>query len=621
MDRSILKHPIFGAFKAPPPDEHPLGPLQILPKPIPMGHYRPDEEVDFVIVGVGAAGGVLAQRLSKAGFSVVGLESGPFWDTERDWVSDETGSYNLYWNDLRITGGENPLVFGENNSGHGVGGGSVHWAAFTPRLHPSDFTVHTDTGLGADWPISYWDLKPYYEQLEREMPVSGPPYYPWGDPHGYIYGPHPMGGVGDTLIDGCTKLGIRVSIGGPVAINTGAHANRPHCIYRGFCIQGCKVGAKASTLVTHVPDAIKHGTEIRDHCMVGRINMGADGTVSGVTYFDRDKREVEQKAKVVIVCGYAIETPRLLLNSACPGFEQGLANSSGTVGKYLMAQIGNVVIGRFPNLVRMYKAPPAHALTEEFYETDPARDFVRGFAVQTVGPEPVAFAKQLMTSKGVWGWGMRREMMDYNHYSAFGVLGEILPWEDNRVTLAEDRDQFGLPVAKITFALHDNDKKLAAFGRKKTEEIMWAAGADEVAQEARYAHLVGAARMGADPRTSVVDKFGQSHDIPNLFICDGSILPTQGSANPGLTIQALAARTADYLISERENVLARRRGSGSTPLLRRELEPWGVSGRGVPRLGGRSKKEYEQDHQHNLADERAHEHAGDDQHTRVVSPT
>jgi len=172
--------------------------------------------------------------------------------------------------------------------------------------------------------------------------------------------------------------------------------------------------------------------------------------------------------------------------------------------------------------------------------------------------------------------------MDYNHWAALGVLGEILPWEDNRVELAEATDRFGLPVAKVTFNLHDNDKKLIAFGRQKVEEIMWAAGAEEVVQEARYAHLVGAARMGSDPRESVVDGFGRTHDIANLFICDGSILPTQGSANPGLTIQALAARTADYLIAERENVLAGRRGSGRTPPIRHDLQPSDAHSRGVP---------------------------------------
>ena len=570
-----------GPFSAPPAGEHRLGPLQRLD--VPMRHYRPDEEVDYCIVGVGSGGGVLLQRLARAGFRVVGLEAGPFWDTERDWVSDEAGSHQLYWNDLRITGGENPLTFGANNSGRGVGGGSVHWAAFTPRFHPSDFRIHSQDGVGVDWPIAYDDLKPYYELLEREMPVAGPAYFPWGDPHGYPYGPHPMGGVGDVLIDGCTALGIRVSAGGPVAITSGSHASRPHCIYRGFCLQGCKVGAKASTLVTHVPDGLAHGAEIRDHCMVARVNLGADGLVSGVTYFDPEGREVEQRAKVVIIAGYAIETPRLLLNSACPGHEGGLANSSGTVGRYLMAQAGNVIMGRFADPVRMYKAPPAHALTEEFYETDPRRDFARGFAVQTVGPLPIAFAKQMAVAQGAWGWGLRRTMMDYNHWAALGLLGEILPWADNRVELADETDRHGLRVAKITFSLHDNDKQLIAFGRQKVEEIMHAAGAQEVVQEARFAHLVGAARMGRDPRESVVDGFGRTHDIPNLFICDGSILPTQGSANPGLTIQALAARTADYLIDEGAAILTRP-ARPSAPPVRRDLSPQGTSGRGVPRL-------------------------------------
>ncbi|HEX9132470.1 MAG TPA: GMC family oxidoreductase [Ktedonobacteraceae bacterium] len=577
-----MKNPLFGAFNGAKSHEHMLGPIQKID--VPMRRFQPNEEVDFCIVGVGSAGGVLVQRLARAGFRVVGIEAGPFWDTERDWVSDEAGSYNLYWNELRITGGEDPITLGANNSGRGVGGGSVHWAGFTPRFHPSDFRVYSQDGVGVDWPIAYEDLKPYYELLEREIPVAGPAYYPWGDQHGYTYGPHPIGGVGDVLIKGCTKLGIRVCAGGPVAITSGSHADRPHCIYRGFCIQGCKVGAKQSTLVSHVPDAIRHGAEIRDNCMVARINLGNNGKVSGVTYFDPTGNEVEQKARVVIVCGYAIETPRLLLNSACPGFENGLANSSGIVGKYLMVQIGNVVAGRFPDLIRMYKAPPAHALTEEFYETDPKRDFARGFAIQTVGPLPIAFAKQMMVAKGAWGWGMRRVMMDYNHWTALGVLGEILPWEDNRVELAEETDRHGIRVAKTTFRLHENDKKVAKFGVEKTTEILYAAGAEEVVEEPRYAHLVGGARMGNNPRTSVTDSFGRTHDIPNLFICDGSLLPTQGSANPGLTIQALAARTADYLISEGDSVLSGRPGTVRRPPVRHNLSPRGTAGRGVPRI-------------------------------------
>ena len=579
-----MKSPLFGEFGPPKTEKRVLGPLQRISRE--QKTFLDSEEVDYVIVGVGSAGGVLIQRLAKAGFKVVGLEAGPFWDTERDWVSDEKGSHQLYWNNLRITGGEDPLAFGENNSGKGVGGGSVHWASFAPRFHPSDFRVYTEDGVGADWPMPYEELKPYYELLEREIPVAGPAYFPWGDPHGYVYPPHPLGGVGDVLVKGCTKLGIDVCAGGPVAILSASRGNRPHCIYRGFCIQGCKVGAKQSTLVSHVPEALEYGGEVREYSMVSRINMRDKDHVNGVFYLDRDGHEHFQRAKAVIVSGYAIETPRLLLNSACPGHERGLANSSDTVGRYLMAQAGNVVLGRFPNLIRMYKAPPAHALTEHYYETDPKRDFVRGFAVQTVAPLPIAFGKQMMAAMGAWGWGLRRVMMDYNHWATLGVLGEILPWPENRVQIADEKDEYGIPVPKITFSLHDNDKKLIKFGKKKVEEIMMAAGAEHVIQEQRFAHLVGAARMGSDPATSVCDKFGRTHDIPNLFICDGSVMPTQGSANPGLTIQALAARTADYLIEQGEKVWTSNKRDMSRPPIRTDLAVAGTFVKGIPRLFG-----------------------------------
>ncbi len=570
--------PLFGQFGDPSDKWHYLGPIQKI-KP-PRRIFSDDEVIDFAVVGVGSAGGVLLQRLARAGFKVTGFEAGPFWDTERDWVSDEMGAYDLYWNDLRITGGENPLALGNNNSGKGVGGGSVHWAAFTPRFHPSDFEVYTRDGVGADWPLKYDEIEPYYDLLEQEIPVAGPAWYPWGKPHGHPYAPHPTSAVGDTLIRGCTKLGIPVSAGGPVAILSASHGDRPHCIYRGFCIQACKVGAKASTLITHVPDALKHGAEVRDRSMVSRISLDKGGCTDGVFYFDREGREHFQKARAVIVCGYAIETPRLLMNS-------GLANSSGTLGKYLMAQAGNVILGRFDELVRMYKAPPAHALTEEFYETDPKRGFARGFAVQTVGPLPIAFAKQMMAAKGQWGWGLRRTMMDYNHWCSLGLRGEILPWEDNRVELASgpgEKDRFGLPVAKVTFSLHDNDKKMIEYGKKKVMEIMWAAGATEVVQESRYAHLVGAARMSATPETGVCDKFGRTWDVHNLFVMDGSVMPTQGSANPGLTIQALAARTADYLISQGEACFKGSNRDLTPPPVRKTLSPPGTFSKGAPHL-------------------------------------
>ncbi|MGH2448130.1 MAG: GMC oxidoreductase, partial [Chloroflexota bacterium] len=288
--------------------------------------------------------------------------------------------------------------------------------------------------------------------------------------------------------------------------------------------------------------------------------------------------------KVVIVCGYSIETPRLLLMSAAPGHENGLANSSGLVGNYLMVQSANVVMGRFPDLIRQYKAPPANACTEAFYDTDPSRDFARGFSIQTVGPLPVAFAKQMMVAKGAWGWGMRQVMMDYNHWAALGLLGEILPHKENRVGLSDLKDEYGLPAPSVWFEMEDNDKKMITWAVPRIEEILRAAGAEEVAQEPRFAHLIGGARMGDDPRESVTDRFGRTHDIPNLFCCDGSICPTQGAANPALTIQALAARTADYIIAQRDFVLDKRPAPLEKPPVRRDLSPPGTFTRGVPRL-------------------------------------
>ncbi|HVW85510.1 MAG TPA: GMC family oxidoreductase, partial [Bryobacteraceae bacterium] len=358
----------------------------------------------------------------------------------------------------------------------------------------------------------------------------------------------------------------------------------PHCIYRGFCHEGCKVGAKASTLITHVPDAIANGAEIRAKCMVSRVHLGPNRRVTGVSYFDPEGREHFQKARAVIVAAYSIETPRLLLNSTCPGFENGLANSSGCVGRYLMAQAGNVILGYFDEPVRMYKAPPANALTEEFYETDPKRDFVRGFAIQSVAPLPVSFANQMMVAKGAWGWGMRRVMMDYNHWAAIAVLGEMLPNAENRVELADEKDEFGISVAKVLFNLFDNDKKLIRFAKNKVEEVMRAAGGKDVVQETRFAHLVGAARMGSDPETSVVDPYCRTHDIANLFVCDGSVMPTQGSANPGLTVQALAARTADYLVREGEEIFRSGRRNLEPPPFRPDLAPPDTFGHGAPRL-------------------------------------
>jgi choline dehydrogenase-like flavoprotein len=510
-----------------------------------MRRFDDEDEVDAVIVGCGAGGGVLAQRLARAGWKVVAMDAGPLWDPDRDWVSDERGSHHLYWTEPRVIAGTDPVPLGSNNSGRGVGGGTVHFAGYTPRFHPSDFHTESADGVGKDWPITYEELRPYYEAIEAELPVAGQAW-PWGDPHRYPHSPHPVSGLGLVFIRGCQRLGIGVRVG-PVAIANGRFGNRPHCIYRGFCLQGCKVNAKASTLITHVPDALAHGAEIRADCMVARVDLGPDGRARGVVYFHNGV-ERRQRARLVVVAGYAIETPRLLLNSACSRFPAGLANDFDLVGRYVMVQGAAQTAGRFAEEVRMYKAPPPEVSSEEFYETDPSKDYKRGFSIQCVGPLPITWAEHVV-AEGHWGDVLREYMRDYVHWATLGVLCEFLPLADNRVTLADERDRHGLPVARFSYSQCDNDRKLMDAGQAKMTEILEAAGAEDAVTIKRYAHLVGGCRMGFTREDGVVDRDLRSFAVPNLYVTDGSVLPTQGSANPALTIMALAARCGDHLTS------------------------------------------------------------------------
>jgi choline dehydrogenase-like flavoprotein len=512
-----------------------------------MRRYADGDEVDLVIVGCGAGGGVLAQRLTRAGWRVVVLEKGPFWDPDRDWVSDEAGSHKLYWTDPRVIGGSDPVELGKNNSGHGVGGSMVHYAGYTPRFHPSDFRTFTLDGVGADWPYRYDELKPHYEIVERELPVAGQDW-PWGDPHRYPHTAHPISGAADRAWRGARALGIEMRVG-PVGIANGVFGNRPHCIYRGFCLQGCKVNAKASPLVTHVPDALEHGAEIRADCMVSRIETDERGRCTGVTYL-HEGRERFQRAAAVAVAGYSIETPRLLLHSASPRFPHGLGNGADQVGRYVMVQGAPQVAGRFPELMRMYKAPPPEVSSEQFYETDPARDFKRGFSIQTVSPLPIGWAEHVLAD-GHWGEALREYMRDYNHWSTLGVLCELLPRAENRVTLADETDTYGLPVARLDYSQCDNDRANIAFAKQKLHDIWEAAGAQDVLTIDRYAHLIGGCRMGMEPDESVCDGDHRVWGVPNLFIADGSAMPTQGSANPALTIMAAASRLAERLAAKR----------------------------------------------------------------------
>ena len=519
-----------------------------------MRRFDDTDEVDVVIVGCGAGGGVLLQRLARAGWNVIALDAGPFWDPDADWVSDEVGSHGLYWTEPRVIAGADPVPLGSNNSGRGVGGGTVHYAGYTPRFHPSDFRTQSNDGVGADWPLTYDELQPYYADLEQELPVAGQDW-PWGDPHRYPHSPHPVSGGALLAQQGALALGIQMRVG-PVAITNGRFGNRPHCIYRGFCLQGCKVNAKASTLITHVPDALAHGGEVRPDAMVTSIGYDErTGLATGVHYV-RNGVERFQKARQVAVAGYSIETPRLLLNSTSKRFPHGLCNDHDLVGRYLMVQGAPQTAGRYPQEVRGYKAPPPEVSTEHFYETDANKPYKRGFSIQCVSPLPVTFSEHV-ASQGHWGVVLREYMRDYVHWANLGALCEFLPLPDNRVTLADETDRYGLPVAKFSYSQCDNDRALMKAAQQVMEDIHRAAGAEEVITIDRYAHLVGGARMGIDETVGVVDREQRSYAVPNLLITDGSTLPTQGAANPALTIMSLAARTADLLTAGARRGLAR----------------------------------------------------------------
>jgi choline dehydrogenase-like flavoprotein len=543
-----------------------------LPGEATMRRYRDHDEVDLVIVGAGAGGSVLAQRLARAGWRIVILEAGPFWHPDQDWVSDEAGSHGLYWTQKRIIGGADPIELGKNNSGRGVGGSMVHYAGYTPRFHPSDFTTYTDDRVGADWPITYEHLRPHYERVEAELPVAGQ-HWPWGYPHRYPFSPHPVSGAAARLREGALRCGIDTRVG-PVGIINGTFGNRPHCIYRGYCLQGCKVNAKASPYVTHLPDALAHAVEIRANCMALRVEIDdATGAATGVIYANEAGGQQRlQRARAVAVAGYSIETPRLLLASVSRRHPAGLGNNTDQVGRYVMVQGAAQTAGRWPDELRMYKAPPPEISSEQFYETDPSRGFARGFSIQTVSPLPIGWAEHVLAD-GHWGRELREYMRDYNHWATLGVLNELLAHPDNRVNLAEETDPYGQPVARMDYTLTANDHANMAYSTQIITNILHAAEAQDTLTIQRFAHLIGGARMGTSPENSVVDADHRIWDVPNVFLADGSVCPTQGAANPALTIMALASRLAERLTHKKSSGGAPNVAGSARALARARKQP------------------------------------------------
>jgi choline dehydrogenase-like flavoprotein len=512
----------------------------------PMRQYRDDDEVDFTIVGTGAGGATLACRLAEAGFSVVALDAGPFWRPLEDFASDETEQTKLYWTDERIVDGDNPLQLGSNNSGKSVGGSTVHFAMVSLRFRPEWFKSRTLLGYGSDWPLGWREMWEYYAQIEQALKIAGPVSYPWGPRRPrYPYRAHELNAAAAVLARGAEALGIAWSPT-PIATLSAPRGLSPPCVYRGFCTAGCSTNAKQSALLIWIPRAIRAGAEIRDLAMVGRIAMEGD-RATGVHYL-REGRWRLQKARNVVVAGYAIETPRLLLMSENSRFPNGLANSSGLVGKNLTVQGNQAVWGILDEEIRSYKAPPSLALTEHWNYEDRGKDFFGGYAYMSQGPLPVLWSSMLATSRQLWGERLLDEMQRYNHTVGLKIVGEYMPQERNAVTLTNEKDQYNLPVPRVTYSLCDNDKRLYKHALAFMRRALEVAGAHEIwDQEDDTCHLNGTARMGDNPNSSVVDADCRSWDIPNLWICDGSVFPTVGGVNPSLTIQAIACRTADRI--------------------------------------------------------------------------
>jgi choline dehydrogenase-like flavoprotein len=494
-----------------------------------MRCHGDDEPVDFAIVGTGACGGTLACKLAEYGFSAVAFDAGPYWRPLEDFASDEHEQTKLYWTDERIVDGENPLVLGSNNSGKSVGGSTVHIAMVSLRFRPEWFKARTTLGYGADWPLDWREMWSYYREVEETLKISGPVSYPWGPKRPcYPYRAHELNAAALVLAEGAEALGIPWTPT-PLATLSAPRGHAHPCVYRGMGVIGCSTNAKQSVLVTWLPRALKAGAEIRDLAMVGRIEHDKHGRATGLNY-QREGRWRFQRARNVVVAGYAIETPRLLLNSASARFPDGLANSSGLVGKNLMVQANQAVWGLMEREIRSYKGPPCSRFTEHWNYKDDGKDFFGGYAYMSQGPLPVAWSSVMVEKRGLWGQRLIDSMQDYNHQVGLKIVGECLSQERNRVTIAEETDQYGLKIPRVSYSYCDNDKRLIAHSLAFMRVALEAAGAHDIWDETDdTCHLNGTARMGDDSRTSVVNADCRTWDIPNLWICDGSVFPTVGA--------------------------------------------------------------------------------------------
>lgn len=501
---------------------------------------------DVVIVGAGACGSLVAKELASHGFAVVVLEAGKRLDPARELANSEANAAKIMWTEPRVFAGRDGVV---PKMGIGVGGGTLTYLGVMPRFQRADFRTYSTEGVGADWPIGYDDLREHYAKVEREFGIAGECGPFASETYNLPMPPHRMNWHAQLLARGARALGAH-PFAPPMAINSTEYDSRPACIYCGWCASGCPTGAKATALDTYLAKAEKRGARVISEAFVHRIDYdAAQGRVTGVYYLDGSGQEHEVRARLVILTAHAVETPRLLLLSANSTFPNGLANSSGYVGKKLMSHPTWQVFGTFDEPVNAFKGMQmGHVMVQDYHASDVWRGCARGFILVSYMMTPVTYAN---LSGSFFGMELKDFLYDYAHTAAWWAHAEGLPSDSNTVTLDPNvKDSRGMPVARLTYEWTENDRTLAAVARDKAVEMMHASGARKVRIGLNYgAHAMGTCRMGDDAQSSVVSSFGQTHDIRNLFICDTSVFVTSAGVNPTLTAMAIASRSADYIIA------------------------------------------------------------------------
>jgi choline dehydrogenase-like flavoprotein len=510
--------------------------------------FDQNDDSVVVIVGSGAGGGTLGNELAQKGVKVVMLEAGARYSIP-DFMNDEWPSFGqLAWTDARTTSGSWRVAKDFPNLPSwivkAVGGTSIHWAGASLRFGEWEFKAKTTYGQvdGAnllDWPISLDEMAPYYANAENRMGVNGTN----GIPH------LPGNNNFKVMQAGAQKLGYKTVFTGNMAINSQPRDGRGSCEQIGFCFQGCKSGAKWSTLYTEIPKGEATGNlEVRPLSQVIHIEHDSTGKVTGVVYADAKGVMQRQKARVVAVAGNSLESPRLLLNSASSMYPDGLANSSGQVGRNYMRHTTGSVYASFENPVHMYRGTTMAGIIRDESTNNPKRGFVGGYEMETISlglPFAAAFF-----DPGAWGRGFTSKLDDYANTAGMWIIGEDMPQETNRVTLdGTVKDKFGMPVASVHFDDHPNDIAMRNHGFKQGTAVYQAVGATRVAEVPPYpsTHNLGTNRMSENARDGVVNKYGQTHDIKNLFVSDGSQFTTGAGVNPTLTIVALAVRQGDNI--------------------------------------------------------------------------